>query len=187
MLLVCDGFAHVNVYLIPRFLILDFRFWLELSHRIEFIPCVRVLHVVTSRVVKSVFESDNFHMCNARWCDSRAWRSMSVNRGPSVGALGVRFDPENQVFRTGHVDFPILGNITYRMVKSDFHDDAICRKCCDQVNSPRFHPWWQIYAEFTVDCCKIYRQISPSFWTNRESTNKHNIVQNVTCNKIKSD
>ena len=59
---------------------------------------------------------------------------------PSVGGLGVTFDPENQVSRTGHVDFLILGNVTSRVVKSDFHEGALCAKCCDVLNCSQIHP-----------------------------------------------
>ena len=60
--------------------------------------------------------------------------------GPSVGGLGVRFNPENQVFRTGHMDFPILGNVYSRVVKSDFHDDAMRSVCAKQLNSSEILP-----------------------------------------------
>ena len=57
-----------------------------------------------------------------------------------MGGLGVRFESENQVSRIGHADFPILGNVAYDAVKSDFLDEALRRKCTEQLNSPEIHP-----------------------------------------------
>ena len=51
-----------------------------------------------------------------------------------MGGVGATFDPENQVSRTGHVDFPILGNVTSRVVKSDFPEEAMCAECGDVLN-----------------------------------------------------
>ena len=93
-----------------------------------------------SRLTKSVFDSDNFHRRSAGSYDSRERCSRGVHMGPSVGGLGVTFDPGNQVSRTGHVDFRILGNVTSRVVKSDFHDEAIRAKCPDVLNCHQILP-----------------------------------------------
>ena len=86
----------------------------------ELIRCSQILQGVATRLTKSVFGSDNFQRRNARPRDFHRSRLRGVPRGPSVGGVGATFDPENQVSRTGHVDFPILGNVTSRMIKSDF-------------------------------------------------------------------
>ena len=57
-----------------------------------------------------------------------------------MGGVGATFDPENQVSRTGHVDFLILGNVISRVVKSDFHEEAMRAKCSDVLNSSQMRP-----------------------------------------------
>ena len=106
----------------------------------ELIRCSQILQGVTIRLARSVFESDNFQRRSARPRDFRRSRLRGVPRGPSVGGLGVTFDPENQVSRTGHVDFPILGNVTSRMVKSDFREEAMRAKCPGVLNSSQILP-----------------------------------------------
>ena len=102
--------------------------------------CVQVLRDVTSRLTKSVFEFDNFQRRSVRSRDFRRSRLRGVPKGPSVGGVGATFDPENQVSRTGHVDFPILGNVASRVVESDFPDEAMRAKCSDLLNSSEKSP-----------------------------------------------
>ena len=106
----------------------------------ELIRCSQILQGVTIRLARSVFESDNFQRRSARSRDSRRSRLRGVPRGPSVGGLGATFDPENQVSRTGHVDFLILGNVVSRRMKSDFHEEAMRAKCYSKVNSSQILP-----------------------------------------------
>ena len=136
----------------------------DLSHRIEFLPCGRVIHDLTTRLTKSVFESDNFQRRSAGSCDYSGWRQRGVMRGPSVGALSARFNPEHQVSKIGHMDFSILGHVTFRVISSDFSETAMRGECPVQVNSIRLFPVWQISPEFALDFTFIYRQISTSFW-----------------------
>ena len=96
-----------------------------------------------------------------------------------MGVLGVRLDSENQVFRFGHVGFPILGNVASRVVKSDFPHDQMRMLYPGQLNYPRLCQTRLDCSEFQLDFTKIYRQISPASWTKLFPTNKHNTVQNV--------
>ena len=95
-----------------------------------------------------------------------------------MGALGVRFDPENQVSRTGHVDFPILGDVSSRVVESDFLEVAMRRECSGQLKNSRLCPTCMNGYEFTLDFTENAAQISPAFVPQIEAANKHNIVQN---------
>ena len=106
----------------------------------ELIRCGQILQDVTIRLARSVFESDNFQRRSARPHDFHRSRLRGVMRGPSVGGVGATFDPENQVSRTGHVGFPILGNVTSRVVKSDFPEDAMRAKCPDVLNCSQILP-----------------------------------------------
>ena len=57
-----------------------------------------------------------------------------------MGGVGATFAPENQVSRTGHVDFLILGNVIFRVVKSDFPEEAMRAKCTSVLNSSEIFP-----------------------------------------------
>ena len=111
-----------------------------MGHRTELIRCGQILQGVAIRLTRFVFESDNFQRRSVRSRDFRISRLRGVPRGPSVGGLGVTFDPENQVSRSGHVDFPILGNVTSRVMKSDFHEEAMRAKCTDKVKNSQMLP-----------------------------------------------
>ena len=80
-----------------------------------------------------------------------------------MGGVGATCDPENQVSRTGHVDFPILGNVTSRVVKSDFHENAMRVKCSDVLNCSEMRPGCPKHREFTLDCSKTAGEISGTF------------------------
>ena len=105
-----------------------------------FVRCSKILQGVTIRLARSVFESDNFQRRSARSRDFRRSRLRGVQRSLSVGGLGATFDPENQVSRTGHVGFPILGNVTSRVVKSDFPGEAMGAKCGSVLNCSEIFP-----------------------------------------------
>ena len=100
----------------------------------ELIRCSQILQGVTIRLARSVFEFDNFQRRSVRSHDFRRSHIRGIQRGPSVGGVSVTFDPENQVFRTGHMDFQNLRNVISRVMKSDFLDDAMRRECTDVLN-----------------------------------------------------
>ena len=103
----------------------------------ELIRCGQILQGVTIRLARSVFESDNFQRRSARPRDFRRSRLRGVPRGSLVGGVGATFDPENQVSRTGIRN---LGNVTSRVVKSDFPDEAMRAKCSDVLNCSQILP-----------------------------------------------